>query len=434
MVKPVDYAEVHIWDHFVGAVAWDRDRELGGFEFKKDFLGQGLDLAPIMMPTSQGQGSVHEFPALSRQTFHGLPGMLADSLPDKFGNRLVDTWLARQGRDPDSFSPVERLCYTGSRGMGALEFKPTKREGLNQGRAVDVGELVALAKEVLDHRNELRADLNDNDGALRDILRVGTSAGGARAKAILAINEKNGKVRSGQVKAPKGYGYWILKFDGVNDEQLGPTQGYGRIEYAYHLMAKKCGIEMSECRLYEEGGRSHFMTRRFDRLQDGGKVHMQTLSGVAHYDFNMPGAYGYEQAFQVMRKMRLPYQDAEQQFRRMVFNVLARNQDDHPKNISFLMDKKGEWRLSPAYDVMYAHNPGGQWTNQHQMTINGKRDGFEMSDILGVAKSMNIKRAGEIVDEVHDGVALWPEFAAAAGVPDKRIENLGREHRILNVR
>jgi serine/threonine-protein kinase HipA len=424
MVNPVDLAKVSIWDHFVGAVVWDRDKDLGRFEFDRGFAGQGLNLAPIMMSAGSNRGLVHEFPALSRETFHGLPGMLADCLPDKYGNRLIDAWLARQGRDPGTFSPVERLCYTGARGMGALEFQPAKREGLNQSAEVDVGELVALAKEVLDHRNSLRADLSDEDSALIDILRVGTSAGGARAKAILSIHEKSGMVRSGQVKAPKGYGYWILKFDGVADEQLGPTQGYGRIEYAYYTMASECGIEMTECRLYKEGGRAHFITRRFDRTAEGEKTHMQSLTGIAHYDFNMAGAYGYEQAFQIMRRLRLPYHDAEQQFRRMVFNVLARNQDDHPKNIGFLMNRNGKWRLSPAYDVIYSHNPEGSWTNKHQMTINGKRDGFTREDILGVAKAMNIKHAGGIIDEIHKAVSLWPKFAAEAGVPEKRVEEI----------
>jgi serine/threonine-protein kinase HipA len=432
MVNPVDLAKVFIWDHFVGAVVWDRDKDLGRFEFDRGFAGQSLNLAPIMMSVGSNRGLVHEFPALSRETFHGLPGMLADCLPDKYGNRLIDAWLARQGRDPGTFSPVERLCYTGARGMGALEFQPAKREGLNQSVEVDVGELVALAKEVLDHRNSLRADLSDEDSALVDILRVGTSAGGARAKAILSIHEKSGVVRSGQVKAPKGYGYWILKFDGIADEQLGPTQGYGRIEYAYYRMASECGIEMTECRLYKEGGRAHFMTRRFDRTAEGEKTHMQSLTGIAHYDFNMAGAYGYEQAFQIMRRLRLPYHDAEQQFRRMVFNVLARNQDDHPKNIGFLMNRNGKWRLSPAYDVIYSHNPEGSWTNKHQMTINGKRDGFTREDILGVAKAMNIKHAGGIIDEIHKAVSLWPKFAAEAGVPEKRTEEIYKEHGALN--
>jgi len=446
MVRPVDIARVYIWDLFVGAVAWDQERGLGSFEYDGEFLGKGLNLAPLMMPLNAAQGRVYAFPALAKETFYGLPGLLADCLPDNYGNSLVDAWLARQGRDPGSFSPVERLCYTGSRGMGALEFQPAKREGLNQAKAVDVAALVALAKEALDHRNSLRTDLNDKedgeragDGdALRDILRVGTSAGGARPKAILAVNDKTGKVRSGQVKAPKGYGYWVLKFDGVADRQLGlalgsagDSWGWGRIEFAYHKMAASCGINMTECRLYEEGGRAHFMTRRFDRTEAGDKVHLQTLTGIAHFDFNMAGAYSYEQAFQTMRKLRLPYPEAEQQFRRMAFNVLARNQDDHPKNISFLMGRDGKWKLSPAYDLTYSHNPGGKWTNKHQMSINGKRDGFARADLLAVAKAVNIKHAADILDEVQTSVLRWPEFAAEAGVGRKRIVEIGRAHRRL---
>ncbi len=433
MVVPVDLAELHLWGRRVGGVAWDRNRELGSFQFDPKFLAEGLDVAPLMMPAAQSREAVYEFPALSRQTFHGLPGMLADCLPDKYGHRLVDAWLARQGRRPESFSPVERLCYTGTRGMGALEFHPPQRQGLNQSVAVEVSALVELARDVLDHRGTLRADLSEEHRALRDILRVGTSAGGARAKAILAIHEKTGKVRSGQVQAPQGYGYWLLKFDGVTDELLGAPKGYGRIEYAYHRMAIACGITMMECRLHEEGGRAHFLTRRFDRTVNGDKLHLQSLTGLAHFDFNLPGAYAYEQAFQVMRRLRLPYPEAEQQFRRMVFNVVTRNQDDHPKNIGFLMGPDGKWRLSPAYDVTYAHNPAGAWTNQHQMTVNGKRDGFTREDLSKVARAMSIQHADQILDEVRTAVSLWPKFAAEAGVSEEHVDEVRREHRMMDI-
>jgi serine/threonine-protein kinase HipA len=357
--------------------------------------------------------------------------MLADCLPDRYGSALIDAWLARQGRTPESFNSVERLCYTGTRGMGALEFHPPVRQGLDRSAPVEVGELVRLARDVLSHRDSLRTRLDDGAQALLDIIRVGTSAGGARAKAVLAIHEETGEVRSGQTRAPKGFGYWVLKFDGVEDEILGSTRGFGRIEYAYHLMAVTCGIAMSECRLHEEGGRAHFLTRRFDRTGDGGKLHAQTLTGLAHFDFNHAGAHAYEEAFQVMRRLRLPYPDAEQQFRRMVFNVAARNLDDHPKNIAFVMGPEGRWRLSPAYDVIYAHNPGGAWTNRHQMTIRGKRDGITREDLVAVAADMNVKQPDAIVDEVVAAIERWPEFAGEAGVPKTRIGEIRREHRLL---
>jgi serine/threonine-protein kinase HipA len=293
---------------------------------------------------------------------------------------------------------------------------------------VEVAALVDLARDVLTHRDALDTRLDHGAEALQNIIRVGTSAGGARAKAILAIHEQTGQVRSGQVRAPKGFGYWILKLDGVEDDLLGSTLGYGRIEYAYHRMAVAGGITMTECRLHEEGGRAHFLTRRFDRTADGGKLHSQSLAGLAHFDFNRAGGYAYEQAFQVMRRLRLPYPDAEQQFRRMAFNVMARNLDDHPKNIGFLMGPDGTWRLSPAYDVIYAHNPQGVWTSQHQMTVRGKREGIARDDLLAVASEMSIKQPGALLVEVAAAVARWPEFAREAGVPARRIAEVGREH------
>jgi len=375
-----------------------------------------------MMPLSS---QVFIFPALPERTFHGLPGLLADSLPDRFGNALIEAWLATQGRSPESFNAVERLCYTGARGMGALEFAPEKGPRSKQAKKIEINALVKLASEVLTHRRNLRATFagEGRKKALAEILRVGTSAGGARAKAVIAWNPKTNEVRSGQVEAGEGFEYWLLKFDGVSgnkDKEMEDPKGYGTIEYAYYLMAREAGIIMNECRLLEEGGRRHFMTKRFDRLDSGSKLHMQSLCALAHFDFNQAGAYSYEQAFFTIRQLNLPMEAVEEQFRRMAFNIIARNQDDHVKNIAFLMDKTGSWSLAPAFDVTYSYNPAGNWTATHQMTMNGKRDGFAPADFRMCAKSALMKRgrAEAIVQEVCAAVKKWPEFAEQAQVSD----------------
>ena len=415
-------AEVKLWGKTIGAVLLQDGDDVASFEYDAAFAQSGIQVAPLVMPLSR---RVHRFPALSRTTFHGLPGLLADSLPDKFGNALIDAWLASRGRQADSFNAIERLCYTGERGMGALEFAPATGPAAKQTTGIEVSQLVALASKVLTHRNNLQASFaaQGSEDALSDILRVGTSAGGARAKAVIAWNRKTNEVRSGQVKAGKDFEYWLLKFDGVSgnkDKELDDPKGYGLIEYAYYLMALECGIDMSECRLFKEHGRSHFMTRRFDRLAGGEKLHMQSLSALAHYDFNMAGAYSYEQALLVMRQLQLPMQAIEQQFRRMAFNILARNQDDHVKNIAFLMNKSGEWSLSPAFDMTYSFNPAGAWTASHQMTMNGKRDNFTLDDFNACAKKASMKRgrAAKIVSEVQATVSKWKSFAEQAGLPD----------------
>ena len=415
-------AEVKLWGKTIGAVLLQDGDDVASFEYDAAFAQSGIQVAPLVMPLSR---RVHRFPALSRTTFHGLPGLLADSLPDKFGNALIDAWLASRGRQADSFNAIERLCYTGQRGMGALEFAPATGPAAKQTTGIEVSRLVALASKVLTHRNNLQASFaaQGSEDALSDILRVCTSAGGARAKAVIAWNRKTNEVRSGQVKAGKDFEYWLLKFDGVSgnkDKELDDPKGYGLIEYAYYLMALECGIDMSECRLFTEHGRSHFMTRRFDRLAGGEKLHMQSLSALAHYDFNMAGAYSYEQALLVMRQLQLPMQAIEQQFRRMAFNIVARNQDDHVKNIAFLMNKSGEWSLSPAFDMTYSFNPAGAWTASHQMTMNGKRDNFTLDDFNACAKKASMKRgrAAKIVSEVQATVSKWKLFAEQAGLPD----------------
>jgi serine/threonine-protein kinase HipA len=434
VVDKVDTALIKIWGRLVGAVAWNDNRQLATFEFDPDFLDDGLDLAPLKMPWAHARRSQarFNFPGLPFETFKGLPGLLADALPDNFGNSIIDAWLARQGRTADSFSPVERLCYTGRRAMGALEFEPAVTGTLNESVPVEVGELVVLARTMLANRASLHANLDqDASDALLDIIRVGTSAGGGRPKAVIAVNDTTQEVRSGQVEAPEGFDQWILKFDGVRDDQLGEPAGYGRIEFAYSKMATACGIEMMPCRLLEESDRAHFMTRRFDRPAGNRKLHLQSLCAVGHFDFNSSGAYSYEQAFQVMRELRLPYPEAEQQFRRTVFNIVARNQDDHTKNIAFLMNPDGEWSMSPAFDVTYAYNPDGDWTNRHQMTLNGKREGFTREDLLTVASEMSIKKAKDIIEEVNEAVARWPELASEAGVPEERTAAIGETHRVF---
>ncbi|MCX7154265.1 MAG: HipA domain-containing protein [Proteobacteria bacterium] len=415
-------AGVRLWGRSIGAVSLADGAEVAAFQYTPEFAASGIEVSPVVMPLSN---QVYAFPGLSRTTFHGLPGLLADSLPDRFGNALIDAWLATQGRTPASFNAVERLCYTGARGMGALEFLPAAGPEARTADTIQIDALVKLASEVLSHRGTLAASFADphQAAALQSILRVGTSAGGARAKAVIAWNPVTHEVRSGQVAAGGGFEYWLLKFDGVSgnkDKELEDPKGYGAIEYAYYLMAQAAGVSMSECRLLEENGRRHFMTRRFDRLPDGGKLHAQSLCALAHYDFNDPGAHAYEQALLVIRQLDLGMAAIEQQFRRMVFNVFARNQDDHVKNIAFLMGRDGRWSLSPAFDMTYSYNPGGVWTANHQMSINGKRDGFTFDDLRACAKSAMMKRgrAEKIVEEVRAAVMQWPDFAGKAGVTD----------------
>lgn len=427
-------AEVRMWGRQIGAVSVDGPGQVARFEYTPAFRRSGIEVAPLEMPLA---AQIYSFPDLPRESFHGLPGMLADSLPDKFGNAVIDAWLAAQGRLPRDIDAVERLCYTGARGIGALEFRPAMGPRATASKPLKVDALVELASDVLRRRENLQASFADahKEHALREILRVGASAGGARAKAVIAWNPQTNEVRSGQVKAPIGFEYWLMKFDGVSNNQdrdLADPQGFGAIEYAYSLMAKAAGIRMSECRLFEENGRRHFMTRRFDRLGDGEKLHMQSLGAIAHFDFNNPVAHSYEQALAVIRRLGLSMDDVEEQFRRMVFNVIARNQDDHVKNIAFLMDKQGRWSLSPAFDVMYAYNPSGSWTASHQMSLAGKRDGFTLEDFRSLAKAASMKRgrAEAIAHEVTVAVARWPEFAAKAGVATDQFEKIGRVHRL----
>ena len=427
-------AEVKLWGRTIGAVAWQENRDYATFEYDQKFITSGIEVSPLTMPLSS---RIYAFPELANHTFYGLPGLLADSLPDKFGNALIDTWLATRGRTPDSFNAVERLCYTGKRGMGALEYAPVIGPRPRKAKKIEIDKLVGLASDILSQRNELKGSFktSSREKALNDILRVGTSAGGARAKAVIAWNPQTNEVRSGQIDAGSGFEYWLLKFDGVShnrDKELDDPKGFGAIEYAYSLMAQEAGIAMSECRLLEENGRRHFMTRRFDRLLGGQKLHMQSLCALAHFDFNQAGAYGYEQALMIGRQLGLPMEDTEELFRRMVFNIVARNQDDHVKNIAYLMDKTGRWSLAPAFDLTYSYNPDGAWTSMHQMTFDGKRDDFTMRDFRMCGKSALMKRgrAERIVEEVIDAVRRWPEYAEQARVADVWQAQIGNTHRL----
>jgi len=410
----VTLAYVNIWGHRAGVVMWNENTQSAVFEYDPAFERLGLELSPILMPLIPH--TTHQFTSISQETFMGLPGLLADALPDAYGKALLDRWLATIGRT--FANPVERLCYQGKRSMGALEFEPAQDTFLEKDTKIEIDSLVEVAREALNQKAELDTNLSqDRKEALMNIIKVGTSAGGQRAKAVIAFNEETQEVRSGQIDAPAGYEHWLLKLDGVTNQELGDPKYYGLIEYAYYLMAKDAGIDMMPCKILPENGRSHFMTKRFDRIGGKEKLHMQTLCGIAHYDYKMLRAYSYEQVFQVMRQLRLPYIQAEEMFRRMVFNVVARNQDDHTKNISFLMDKNGVWRLSPAYDVSWSYNPEGLWTSQHQMSINNKWMDITKDDLLAVASSMSIKKPREIIEKVIDVVAHWPDYATPLGIP-----------------
>lgn len=417
-------ARVNIWNTMVGAVAWNDSKGFASFEFDEKFLRKGLDLSPLKMSlvdVNNGK-KIFSFPALNKETFRGLPGLLADSLPDRFGNRIIEVWLAQQGKNPETFNSVEKLCYIGKRGMGALEYEPVLLTQEESSHSLELRELVSLAKNILNEKMNFQTNLNEKKRrSILDIIKIGSSAGGARAKAIIAYNSKTGDVRSGQIDDLKDYEYWIIKFDGVSDKKLGDPQGYGKIEYAYYLMAIDCGIKMSECKLLSEDKRAHFMTKRFDR-NGNKKIHLQSLCAIAHFDYNYPSSYSYEQAFQTIRQLKLSYENTEQLFLRMVFNIVARNQDDHTKNISFLMDETGNWSLAPAYDVTYAYDPKNKWMKSHQMSVNGKHDEINRNDILVLAKNMNIKKTNEKIDMVIDVVSNWNRFAKKANVNMEQIK------------
>lgn len=425
-------ADVILWGKKIGAIFWDKDRELGVFEYETEFVdAQGIEPSPFKMKKRKGQFS---FAGESKETFRGLPGMLADSLPDKFGNALINSWLAKNGRSLNDFSPVERLCYIGKRGMGALEYIPAFTELKNENdKDIVLSEMVNLASKILGERERVLENLGENEDeaeeTMKKLLVIGSSAGGARAKCLIAYNEKTGEIRSGQVKNPTGFDYYLLKLDGVDKNKdkdiLSDPKGFGRLEFAYYKMAVDSKIIMEESRLIEENGRAHFLTKRFDRVK-GKKIHMQSLCGLQHYDFNMAGAYSYEQAMDTIRKLVSggTKKALEQQFRRALFNVISRNQDDHTKNIAFLMNQKGEWSLSPAFDVAFSYNPNGFWTSKHQMQINGKRDNFDLEDFIKLGKKADLSeiKVKNIIKDISAVVSKWKDYFEEAKVPSELVE------------
>ena len=411
-------AFINLWNKRVGAIAWDTATALASFEFEPSFLTNEWDVSPLKMPIANAAKRIFSFPELSgTNTFKGLPGLLADVLPDKYGSSLINAWLSRNGRPADSMNPVELLCFIGKRGMGALEFEPIVPKTNNSATKIEIDSLVNIAQQILSGKHDFTTHFSGDEAkALSDILKIGSSAGGARAKAVIAFNPVTKEIRSGQADAPPGFTHWLLKFDGVADQQLGTSSGYGRVEMAYHLMAKEAQIEMTECRLLEENGRAHFMTKRFDREPGKGKIHIQSFCAMAHYDFNEVNAFSYEQLFETMRSLLLPYAEAEQLFRRMVFNVMARNCDDHTKNFSFCMNKTGKWKLAPAFDLCHAYRPGSLWVSRHALSINGKRVNITRHDLLEVAKNMNIKKADTIINQVKEVISRWNDFATQTNV------------------
>ncbi len=434
----VDYAYVHIWGTFVGVVRWDAARQLASFQFDKNFIEKNWDISPLKMPVSNGN-RIYNFPDLlpskdmTEDTFKGLPGLLADSLPDKYGNQLIETWLAQNGRPPNSMNPVEKLCFIGSRGMGALEFEPAQLKSGKNTFPVEIASLVDVAKNILSERKNFEINVSAHDKqTMKALLKIGTSAGGARPKAVIAFNRKTKEVRSGQTRAPKGFEHWLIKLDGVSGAQFGDSHGWGRVEYAYYLMAKECDIEMTECQLLEEDDRAHFMTKRFDRQENNIRHHIQTLCAIQHFDYNNMYGYSYEQVFQTMRLLRLKYPEAEQMFRRMVFNVLATNCDDHTKNFSFRLKQDGEWRLAPAYDVCYSYDPKNVWVNQQTLSINGKHRDIDKEDLMTVAKANSIKKGGIIIKQINTVVKSWKDFANRTKVRKKLLQTIQNNLHTLN--
>ena len=421
----MDTISVHLWGQLVGALSWNPDRMLASFQYDPEFLRSGLEISPLKVPLG---ARVFEFPELAdTNTFKGLPGFIADCLPEKFGNRLLDTYLANHGRHIEDLNPLERLCYVSTRGMGALEFQPDlESRDLNEPIPLQVSDLADVAKRVLEERQQTSTN---SDEGIETLVTVGTSAGGAKAKAVIAINDDTNDVLSGQANVPEGYVHWLLKFDEIDNEEHASSKQIGRIEYAYSEMAYEAGINMMECRLLHDNDYAHFMTQRFDRIEGNTKIHVVTFAGMMHADRDPPGLVGYERLFQTIRELGLPQSDLTEMYRRMVFNICARNQDDHTKNHAFLMFGDGSWQLSPAYDLCFSYKPGNPFIESHQMSCNGKRDGFLLEDLLTAAISADVKNPKKIIEEVQLAVSRWSKLAKKAGIDEERISHIRKLHR-----
>lgn len=434
----MEVIKIHYQDDVVGAVSFDPEKGIGAFEYDPSFITKGVELSPIEMPLSN---RIYSFPELDYSTFKGLPGLIADSLPDDFGNAVLNAWVASQGRVPSDITPLQRLQFTGKRGMGALEYAPaTQLRSLNASQQIEIQSLVSIAQDILDSRGnfevELKRNGQDDREAMMSLLSVGMSAGGARPKAVLAFNQDFTQVRSGQAKVPTGFTHYLMKFDGVsehnkNQETFGDPLGYGAMEFVYYLMAKKCGVDMMPCRLLHEGNRRHFITQRFDRIKSG-KLHVQTLNGLAHVDYKKPGSFSYAELFGIARQLKLSAVDAEQLFKRMTFNIIARNHDDHSKNFAFVL-KNDKWSLSPAYDLAYSYKPGSKWVNSHWMSLNGKRDNFTRSDFYSLEKLspiFNKRKIDTIIDETIEHVSTWHQLATEWEVPKTLIGEIQENLRL----
>lgn len=412
---------VKLWGTTIGYLNQNENGPVS-FQFDRDFLSSGIEVSPIRMPLSE---QTFTFPGLSEDTFKGLPGLFVDSLPDRFGTTVIARYLESQGRLYSELTTAEKLCYIGTRGIGALEYEPNHMVDVPD-RQIDLDALTRLAETILTEKKMI--EIPKSDEMMAQLLKMSSSVGGARAKALIAWNRETGQIRSGQVTAGDGYEYWLLKFDGISnnkDHEVVPDDGeHTKTEYAYYLMARDAGIVMEKCRLYEERGFHHFVTRRFDRNPDTGeKVHMLSLGAIAHFDFNTPRVNSYEEAIMVMVRLGLGQNEIEQFYRRMVFNEYAKNYDDHVKNISFLMDKKGVWSLSPAYDVTFSYKPESFWVSAHQMLIHGRAENITEEDLLATAKTANIRKnkAKQIIDEVLDTIGKWEVYAEDAGVSEKKM-------------
>ena len=428
-------ANVILWETVIGHVSIQPNEKFARFEYAPDFIHMGVDPSPVQMPVKTGH--IYQFRDLNTRCFHGIPGLLADSLPDKFGNNLINMWLISKGRSPDDFNAVERLCYTGERGMGALEFYPTCHDLTDRNEKLNISELTKLASMAFTRSSNMAARLSediDNEGLL-NILAVGTLAGGARAKAVIAYNPETKELRSGQFNLSPGFEYWLIKFDGVQfngDWGVTDPAGYGLLEYGYYKMAKACDIDMMECHLFRENGRNHFMTRRFDRDESGQKKFIQTFGALMHYDYYNSGHYSYEQLFQLMKTLKMSDESMEQQFRRVVFNLVGCNQDDHVKNFSFMMDRTGQWSLTPAYDL--CHSEGSDFTRDHQLRLAGKTNDFNKDDLKQLADYIGLKSGfyKEVLEQTMDAFSEWPIKAKHLEIPFGIQEHVKRTLRLEN--